>query len=56
MVKGRIHKDLKTKGKCRLFIAKEQLFSNLCAFATAKLDPMAKILSDECVLVLIKYI
>ena len=44
-----IYKDFKTTGKCRLFIAQEkEAFSpNLCSFATAKSNPMAKTLSDE---------
>ena len=43
-----IYNDFKTTGKCRLFIAKEQLSSNLLAFAITKSNPMTKYLSDEC--------
>ena len=47
MAQELIYDDLKTTGKGRLFIANEQFYPNLCAFATTKSDPMAKILGDE---------
>ena len=52
MAYGLIYDDLKNTGKCRIFIAKEQFSPNACSFATAKSDPMAKILSDEYVTII----
>ena len=53
MAEWMIRDDLKATGKCRLFIAKEDFYPNLCAFATTKSNPLAKILGDEYVHILL---